>query len=339
MELKIVRGEELDVKGWDDFVRGHPEGNIFQSPMMSEIFKHVPGYEPVVYGALEGNQLKGILAGVLQKESKGYFSDLTARMIVWGGPVIDQSSVNPVKVADLLINTLVNRIKRRSVYIEIRNLSEQRFKESFEKEGFHYIPYLNSLLIPDNRSIELILSGMAYNRRREIRISKEAGATYREAVTLEEVHGFYAVLIDLYRNRVKVPLAGVGLFEEIFRSEAGKIFVVSHEGKIIGGTACLIFDKRVLYTFYYCGLKDHHPRVYPSHLAVMAAIEYAVEHGIKIVDLMGAGRPDKDYGVRDYKLRFGCEFPEYGRFLRINRPLIYALGKAWIRASQKMTKL
>ncbi len=42
---------------------------------------------------------------------------------------------------------------------------------------------------------------------------------------------------------------------------------------------------------------------------------------------MGAGKSGTDYGVRDYKLQFGGHLVEYGRFIRIERPSLYRIGK------------
>ena len=44
---------------------------------------------------------------------------------------------------------------------------------------------------------------------------------------------------------------------------------------------------------------------FPTHLAIIGVIKYAIKNNIKVVDLMGAGKPDKAYGVRNYKLAFG----------------------------------
>ena len=46
---------------------------------------------------------------------------------------------------------------------------------------------------------------------------------------------------------------------------------------------------------------------------------------------MGAGVPDKPYGVRDFKMEFGGEVVEYGRYLHIRKPLLYKIGKWGVR--------
>ena len=34
----------------------------------------------------------------------------------------------------------------------------------------------------------------------------------------------------------------------------------------------------------------------------------------------GAGKPDKPYGVRDYKLKFGGQLVNWGRFEKVHKP-------------------
>jgi hypothetical protein len=56
------------------------------------------------------------------------------------------------------------------------------------------------------------------------------------------------------------------------------------------------------------------------------AIQYAIQHQLPVFDTMGAGKPGVPYGVRDFKLRFGGDLVEHGRFLHINKPTLYRLG-------------
>jgi len=50
---------------------------------------------------------------------------------------------------------------------------------------------------------------------------------------------------------------------------------------------------------------------------------------------MGAGKPDEDYGVREFKSKFGGELVNYGRFIRINNPFYYKLGELGLKILYK----
>jgi len=94
---------------------------------------------------------------------------------------------------------------------------------------------------------------------------------------------------------------------------------------------CPILAGRVVYEFYVCGLDDEYSEMYPSVMATWSAMEYAVKNSIPLFDFMGAGKPDEHYGVRDFKARFGGEPVEFGRFLKIRKPLLYQIGKRGLK--------
>ncbi|MCK5059499.1 MAG: peptidoglycan bridge formation glycyltransferase FemA/FemB family protein, partial [Candidatus Aminicenantes bacterium] len=71
--------------------------------------------------------------------------------------------------------------------------------------------------------------------------------------------------------------------------------------------------------------------IYPSVLATWAAIDYALKKGLRYFDFMGAGKPDQDYGVREFKSKFGGRLVNYGRFERINNKPLYLLGKLGLK--------
>jgi lipid II:glycine glycyltransferase (peptidoglycan interpeptide bridge formation enzyme) len=97
---------------------------------------------------------------------------------------------------------------------------------------------------------------------------------------------------------------------------------------------CPILEGRAIYELYICGLDDEYKEQYPSVMATWAAMEYATQNNIPIFDFMGAGKPDERYGVREFKARFGGELVEYGRFIKINQPVLYKLGKFGLKLSQ-----
>ena len=65
-------------------------------------------------------------------------------------------------------------------------------------------------------------------------------------------------------------------------------------------------------------------------------MKFAVEHHIPSYDMMGAGKPNEAYGVRDFKSKFGGELVEHGRFLYVSNPLFYYLGKKAIKVLKKL---
>ena len=49
-----------------------------------------------------------------------------------------------------------------------------------------------------------------------------------------------------------------------------------------------------------------------------------------VFDFGGGGEPGVPYGVRDYKLKYGCDIHDFGRFLCIHNSFVYRIGKTAI---------
>ena len=176
---------------------------------------------------------------------------------------------------------------------------------------------------------------MSDRRQRELKRAIKNGATVAMAQSEQEIRDWYQILAKLYREKVRTPLFSEEFFLQFYRNGVGKYLLVKHEGKIIGGMMCPILEGKAIYEWYVCGLDEEYKEQYPSVMATYAAIEYAKQKGIPMFDFMGAGVPDKPYGVRDFKMEFGGELKEYGRFLCIRKPLLYWIGKIGVKWLKK----
>ena len=107
----------------------------------------------------------------------------------------------------------------------------------------------------------------------------------------------------------------------------GIIRLIKYEDKIIGGILAPVFEKKCIYEWYVCGLDQEYKEQFPSVLATWAGIDYAIQNNINSFDFMGVGKPDKEYGVRDFKARFGGELVSYGRLTRINNKFLYNIAE------------
>ena len=93
-----------------------------------------------------------------------------------------------------------------------------------------------------------------------------------------------------------------------------------------------IFDQNAAYEWFVCGQDGMYKHIYPSTMATYYAIKFASEKGLKYFDMMGAGAPgDGGYGVREFKMKFGGELVEYGRYKHICNPLLYKIGTLGVK--------
>ena len=156
----------------------------------------------------------------------------------------------------------------------------------------------------------------------------------------------FKTIMNFWRQGKNIYIAGVArlLFGTIFLLAAPMcripLFISILGGlMIIGGILSPITPGKTIYEWYVCGLDQLYKDLYPSVLATWAALEYAATHGIPKFDFMGVGLPDRDYGVRDFKARFGGELVNFGRFARINNKAIYTIAELGYNALAWMKKV
>lgn len=314
------------------FVREHPHGNFFQSIEYFNFYKSLSEYEPFILSCSDNDDnICGLLIAVIHKEA-GYFKKkLTSRCIIYGGPIINNSSK---LITDLILKELINTVNSKVIFIEFRNLFDVSSEEDiFKENGFNY--KLHSNFILEITSLDENFKKLNKTKRWEINKGLKGGAKIHEAKDINEVEEFYWILKKLYLEKVKKPLPGFSFFENYFYNNLGKYFLVKYNDKVIGGTMCPIYKNKI-YEWYEASLDKEYKQLYPGVLATWAPIEYAANNGLRLFDFLGAGSTDSEYGVREFKSKFGGELVNYGRYLRINKPLLYNLGKIGLKLLQKI---
>lgn len=322
---------------WRHFVEQHPQGNIFQTPEMAHLLASVRQYQPITLFATLGDQtLVGVLLGVIQRERLGPVAMLSSRTVIWGGPlVLEDAPIAASTILDALLQSLVRAVRSKSIYIQFRNQFDlQHFSERFQARGFKYEEHLNYLV--DTSDPDQVRRNLSQSKWRQIQKSLKAGCQIIEPKQIAPVKQFFEILQELYATKARRPLPAWSLFESFFQqsleNRLGKYFLIEYQGRIVGGTMCPITPDRTIYEWYVCGKDQDVAHIYPSVLATWAPIEYAARQGLKCFDFLGAGKPDEDYGVREFKARFGGQQVNYGRFQRINQPILYQVGRLGLRA-------
>jgi serine/alanine adding enzyme len=334
LNFELITGHDrlLDL-GWDEFVASHAEGTIFQSPVMFELFSSTERMEPVLIGVQDEKTglLYGILLGVVIREMNGLSGYFSSRTVIYGGPLISPKAANQKEIIKLLLSGLINMVKNKSIFIQFRNFYDMAGNDRvFKDNNFYHRDRLN--LILDTSNAETVRKNMSPSRLRQIRKGLGLGAQCIEPSNLEQVREFYDILAFLYRYKVKKPLPAWDFFEQFYRKSKegrlGIIRLVEYEGKIIGGILSPVTPGKTIYEWYVCGLDKQYKAVHPSVLATWSAIDYAVKNNIPEFDFMGVGIPDREYGVREFKSRFGGRQVNFGRFARINNRIFYSAAEA-----------
>lgn len=349
--MKILKYCEINRNEWSALVASAATGNWFQSPEAYDFYADQPElFKPFAYGIKNDGKLRGVCVGYETVEKNPIKQFLTRRAIIIGGPCLaddcTDEEVNALLCA--LKSTLLvgrNGIGFQPIYIETRNFNDySRWKDAFTAAGFEYVPHLNFHV--DTSSVEVGEANIGKSRKRDIRTTIREGVTitsiYDLGLQIDDferermVHEYYQVLKNLYKTKVKTPLFPESFFQALAKHPDARFLLTKLNGKIIGGTVCVAQEGKCLYEWFACGEDGVYPHVFPSCYATYAGIRYAAEHNMPRFDMMGAGKPDEAYGVRDFKAKFGGKEVEYGRFLCVTKPLLYKIGVLGVKLLKKL---
>ncbi len=326
-DYQLVWDEDVLKEQWDDLLMGSDQASYFQSSLGYQVLKGFSDWRVHAMALKCKGELVASLVFVIQKEKgvKGFFSE---RCIIFSGPIFKNQNV---------LRKLLEELDKKvagCIYIEIRNgYLTHDHQNVFVDLNWRYKKWLN--FIVDTTDFPSILRNMSESRRRQIKKSEKRGVQFHNPVQLEEVRDFYDILQSLYLTKVRKPLPDWELFRLFFVSDARNFVLVYHENKVIGGILCPFMMGTGLYEFYVAGLDEEYKDYYPSAMATYGAMVQAFELGIPKFDFMGGGNPEEDYGVREFKSRFGGYQVEWGRWLKVKKPLLFWLGSSYIKWRSK----
>lgn len=323
---------DIDSSDWKKLIETSDVSTFFQTPVCYNFYESLPFLTPFKLAVKENNILVGVAIGYIISDGGKVKSFFSRRAIIPGGLLLHKD------ISDNAIQTLLSAIKRhlqhKAIYIEIRNYnSYELFKKSILNSGFKYNEHLNFHV--KTFDLDSALKQLSSTKRRDVKISLKNGAEVVQSSDINDVKCFYSLLDDLYKTKIKLPLFPYVFFEKIISLSECRLFVVKYENRVIGGSLCVELADKALYEWFVCGLDREIKNVYPSTLATWAAIEHSANNNIARLDMMGAGKPDDAYGVRDFKAKFGGELVEHGRFIYVVNKLLFGIGKLGVKLLKK----
>lgn len=337
MMLQILtQYHQINQQQWRSLLDQSPTATWFQSPEAYLFYAAVPEeMTPFVVAVQRTDQLACLSVGYITRVTNPIVQYFTCRAIIIGGPLIAPDATDEELEALLqamrrLGQKTTNRttasqasdLQAQPIYIETRNFHDySQWRTVFETNGFAYQPHYD-IHVPCHPQHQL-----SERRQRQLKRAITHGAVVTIAQSEQEVRDWYQILSRLYREKVRTPLFSLEFFLRFFRNGVGHYLLVKHHDKVIGGMMCPVLTGRAIYEWYVCGMDDDCRELSPSVVVTAAAIDYAKLHDLPCFDFMGAGVPHQPYGVRDFKMEFGGELLEFGRFVSIRKPLLYQIGK------------
>lgn len=323
--MKIYKNTEIPKEKWDQLLNESNNSSYFQSYECFNFYTGLSFLEPFAIAIEENENLSACVCGYIIAEGNILKKQFTRRAIIPGGIMTAPDA--SVESISLLLKELKNELsKRLAIYIEFRNYNDySQLKPVFKNNGFQYKAHVNYHI--DIKDADSALMKLNTTKRRDVRSSQRNGVEWKLSNDERDLHDYYMILSDLYKTKIKTPLFPEEFFQKLIQSKGGRFFVVKFNNEIIGGSICVELSDKILYEWFVCGIDGKYKNTFPSTVATWAAIEYAANNGLYRFDMMGAGKPDEGYGVRDFKSKFGGELVEHGRFLCVLNPFLYFVGK------------
>lgn len=326
MDIHIT--DHLDERKWREFVDQNPQGNIFHTPEMFQVFSRAKGYRPQVRAACGKNgEVLALLVPVQVTLRDGLMRRLTTRSIAYGS-ILCAPGESGQEALQALLQQYTRDDRQGSLFTELRHLSDlTAYHHVFRQCGFSYQDHLNYLIDLD-ASPEVVFNQIGARTRKHIRRELKKGQ-----VVVEEVHepGQVKIVYDLIQKSyqaARVPTADFSLFEAAFEilhpREMVKFLLVRFGDTYIASSAELVY-KDVIYGWY-SGVDRAFSNLTPNEMLMWHILKWGAENGYRMYDFGGAGNPDEKYGVRDFKAKFGGRLVCFGRNTIVHQPALLRLS-------------
>ncbi len=321
--LIITDINKIDINKWSMFVQNHPNGNVFQTFGMYNVYKNTPKNNPVIIIAEDQGEIKGVLLANIVFNGPKFLKFLSARCIVTGGPIVENDDT---EITNLLLGKLREILPGSVVYSEIRPIYDPSvFVTSFENLGFERHGHYNVIIKLDTTEEELF-KRLRKERRKHVSQALRAELSFEQVYSQEDVDKIIELIEETYRRK-KVPLSNIQLFINVknYLPENVHFFAIKDGEEIVAGQIALCYNSMAY--AWYTGSSEKSLRLRPNDLLMWSFINWSNSEGYKLFDFGGGGEPSVPYGVRDYKMTFGAELFDYGRFVKLHKPIIYKLAK------------
>jgi len=227
-----------------------------------------------------------------------------------------------------------------SLFTELRNLTDlSEIQPELYQCGFVYEKHLN-YLIDLNCSTEELLQGIGSRTRKHIRRGLRKGNVSVEQVTDRSKLTVWYDLIRMTYRSAGIPLMDRSLFEaayDILQPKGMIKFWLAQIGtEYVAASAELLF-KDVIYGWY-GGVNRDYAKEMPGEMLMWRILEWGAMNGYKTYDFGGAGKPGEEYGVRDFKAKFGGQLVCFGRNTKIHSPHLLRWSEWGYDIYQKILK-
>ena len=224
-----------------------------------------------------------------------------------------------------LLSELIRQSKSNNCwFLEVRNHEQsEELNILLSKIGFKYRPWLNATLdLQSNWQLRI-----SENKRRNTQKAINLGLQFRKCSSSQEINAVYE-LFELNYKRIRKPLPSRIFFENCLKHPNYAFIFVTYKGSEILASSLVLCFQKVAAQYYFATDYDHLSEHQSASFHQWSVLNWAHQNEIIQMDLVGGGEPDKPYGVREFKRRFGATFDEVGRWQLIFNPIRWTILKS-----------
>jgi len=135
------------------------------------------------------------------------------------------------------------------------------------------------------------------------------------------------LLLKMTYDRVKMPFSYDNLFfnSQLLLDKNVKFFGAFLDDKMIAGQVRLCYNDTVY--AWYAGSDSDYFNKRPNDFLLWNVILWSKDNHYSVFDFGGAGKPNVPYGVREYKMKFGGELVNYGRYQKEHKIILMYIGR------------
>lgn len=276
------------------------EGNFFHSRELFCILEKVPGDKPLMAVASQEGAVVGQMLAIIHRRGSLMPPYLYTHAHVHGEGCYAKDED---EIFALLLKALTLRLRHRlCFYVEFSDIQKKMF-------GYRYFRHLGYIPIAWQE-----IRNSLHSRTPEERLSEkqhtviqrmiDKGVGFHEVYDEEEISQFHDLLKDYYRLKIRRFVPSKEFYSELTKNKNAHVYVTTYQGKVIGGSACVISHKGA-YLWYAASKRKTFKRFHPDTMTIWFAIKHAYDLGCEHFNFMDAGLPWRGNQYREFILSFG----------------------------------
>lgn len=295
----VVRALEAgDSRQWIDFLKRHPQANLYHTPEWRDLLVEVFGHSPVYLVAESEGKVSGVLPLFFVRAPFLGSKLISIPYDIGSGGALAADAASE----RALVEQAVKIAERRKVnYLELRYSAPRDFLESmgFQKSE----PVLISEM--DLGPEEQVWLKAEKDHRKAVQKAEKRGIEVREAVTLDDYREFERVQLQVFRDFGTPPYGSnyfPALWKKLLPAGEVKILLSYLDGQCVGGLVLFGWGKNLVSKFAACL-----PHAVP--LRAYAALYWrAIQIGIQLgYERLSWGTSSRDQtGLIEFKERWGA---------------------------------